>query len=140
MTRHMRRSRRRDAGSSTVEIAVATPLLVLVLMFVVACGRLVSIQLATDAAAHAAARVATLATTALTADAEKAAATTLADRASCSRIHTRLDTSNDAPGGTVTATVTCDVSLADLTLLGIAGAWRVTATATAPVDTYRSRP
>lgn len=136
MTMHVPHSRPRDAGSSTVEIAVATPLLVLVLMFVVACGRLVSIQLATDAAAHAAARAATLTTTAVTGDAEKAAASTLSDRASCSRVHTRLNTSNATPGGTVT----CDVSLADLTLLGIAGAWRVTATATAPVDTYRSRP
>jgi len=56
--RWRRLAERRDAGSSTVELAILTPLLVGLLLFVVFCGRLVSAQLDLDAAAHGAARAA----------------------------------------------------------------------------------
>src|SRR5512142_522640 len=62
-----------DRGSSTVEVTLLTPLLVMVLLFVVLCGRLVAVQIDLDAAASSGARSASLART-------QTAARTEADR------------------------------------------------------------
>ena len=52
-----------DAGSSTAEAALLTPLLVMLLLFVVFCGRFVAAQIDVDAAASSAARSGSLART-----------------------------------------------------------------------------
>ena len=49
----------------------------------------------------------------------------------------RTDTSEFEPGGSVAVSVTCQVSLADLDLLGLPGSTTRTATARAPIDLYR---
>lgn len=129
-----------DRGSSTVEMALAAPLLVAVLLFVVLCGRLVSAQLDVDAAAHAAARAASLARSAPAArlDAESTARTTLAGRGvGCGSPTITVDTGGLQPGGVVTATITCRVPLADLGLLTVPGSRVVTSTARSPVDVWR---
>jgi hypothetical protein len=51
---------------------------------------------------------------------------------------TIVDTTDFAPGGTVTVTVRCEASMADVTLLGVPGRRTFTATATEVIDTYRS--
>lgn len=129
-------------GSVTVEMALATPLLVLFLLFAVACGRLVTAQLDVDAAAHAAARAASLARTipAALADARRAATDTLAAHgATCRTPTVRVALDGLRPGGgVVTATVTCTVPLADLTLVHLPGARTVSSTSAAPIDVYRA--
>ena len=120
-------------------MALATPLLVMFLLFAVFCGRLVSVQLDVDAAAHAAARAASLARTvpAAQADARRVAADTLGSRAACTAPTVDVDLDGLRPGGVVTVTVTCTVPLADLALLGIPGTRTVTSTARSPIDRYR---
>lgn len=128
-----------DTGSSTVELVLVTPLLVMLGLFVVLCGRLVAVQLDVDAAAHAAARAASLARTpaAATRDATAAARDTLAGRASCPQPTVTVDVGGFRPGGSVTVTLVCEVPLADLSLLSVGGHRAVTSRASAPVDTYR---
>jgi Flp pilus assembly protein TadG len=71
-----------DAGSSTAELALATPVLMGILLFLVLCGRLVSAQMDLDAAAGAAARSGSIARNETTAraEAERTARQTLAAR------------------------------------------------------------
>src|SRR2546423_11805789 len=111
-TRHRRWSRRwrratrqTDAGASTVEVPILTPLLVGLLLFVVFCGRLVSAQLDLDAAAHGAARAASISRTVsgATADARRTALDTLAARGvTCRQPTITVDTGGPRPrrGGT----------------------------------------
>ncbi|MEV8504493.1 TadE/TadG family type IV pilus assembly protein [Actinoplanes sp. NPDC051475] len=128
-----------DAGASTVELVLSVPALLLIALFLMMCGRLVSIQLDVDAAVHAAARAATLARTPALArqDALAAAQTTLAGRTSCPQPAVTVDTSAFRPGGTVTVVVTCQVPLRDLAGVGVGGSKRVTARTTSPLDVYR---
>jgi len=138
-----RRCDRGDRGSAPVELAVVVPLLVMLLLFVVLCGRLVSAQLDLDAAAHGAARAASIARTPAAADtaARSTALDTLAARGvTCRQPQVMVDTGGLQPGGVVTVTVACTVPLADLTLLGVPGSRVASATATSPVDRWRSLP
>jgi len=141
-TRWNRRRRERgDAGSAPVELAVVVPLLVMLLLFVVLCGRLVSAQLDLDAAAHGAARAASIARTPAAAEAaaRRTALDTLAARGvTCRQPQVTVDTGGLRPGGVVTVTVACTVPLADLTLLGVPGSRTASATATSPMDRWRS--
>lgn len=129
-----------DRGSASAEIAIAAPVLVVFLLLVVACGRLVSASLDVSAAAHAAARAASMARTVPTADtaAREAATATLAGR--CQDTAITLDTAGLRPGAVVTATITCTVPLSDVLAAGFGAARDITATATSPVDTWRSTP
>lgn len=128
-----------DAGSTTAEMALLTPLLVMLLLFVVLCGRLVAVQIDVDAAASAAARAASIARThqAAQANAEHAAADTLTARnVACPNPEVTI-TGNLNPGGTVTAHITCHVSLEDLALLAVPGSRDVVGQATSPIDRWR---
>jgi Flp pilus assembly protein TadG len=129
-----------DAGSSTAEMALVTPLLVMILLFVVLFGRLVAAQMDLDAAASSGARSGSIARTeaAAKAEAERTARDTLAARGvTCQRATVTVSTSGLRPGGAVTVTVSCVVPLADLLLLGVPGSRTVSATATSPVDQWR---
>lgn len=140
----MRRLRRLaaagDAGSSTAEAALLTPLLVAVLLLVVLCGRLVTAKMDLQAAASAAARSASIARSepAALAGADRTARETLAARGViCQQVSVSVSTGGLAPGGAVTVTVACTVPLADLALLAVPGSRTVEATATSPVDMWR---
>jgi len=136
-----RRRHRDDRGSAPVELAMVVPLLVMLLLFVVLCGRLVSAQLDLDAAAHGAARAASIARTPAAADAaaRRTALNTLAARGvTCRQPRITVDTGGLRPGGVVTVTVACTVPLSDLTLLGVPGSRVASSTATSPVDRWRS--
>jgi Flp pilus assembly protein TadG len=127
-------------GSSTVEMALLTPLLVMVLLFVVLCGRLVSAQMDLDAAASSGARSGSIARTqaAAHAGAERTARDTLAARGvTCRDAAVDVVTGGLRPGGAVTVTVSCRVRLSDLLLLGVPGGRTVQATATSPIDQWR---
>jgi len=141
--RWRRLAERRDAGSSTVELAILTPLLVGLLLFVVFCGRLVSAQLDLDAAAHGAARAASISrsVSGADADARRTALDTLAARGvTCRQPTITVDTGGLRPGGVVTVTVSCTVPLADLALISVPGTRVVSATSASPVDLWRGGP
>ena len=134
---------RGDTGSSTVELAILAPLLVGLLLFVVLCGRLVSAQLDLDAAAHGAARAASISRTmsGADADARQTALDTLAARGvTCRQPTITVDTGGLRPGGVVTVTVSCTVPLSDLALISVPGTRVVSATSTSPVDLWRGGP
>lgn len=127
-------------GAAAIELVLVTPVLIVLLMFVVAGGRVADARGQVDGAARDAARAATLARSATGAEREgtNAAETRLHDAGvECRSLVVQVDATRFAAGGTVTATVTCAVDLGDLTLLAIPGTRSVTAAAAEPVDVYR---
>jgi len=135
-----RRPQSRERGSAAAELVLVTPFLFLLLLFAVAAGRLVNARLDVDSAAQQAARAASLARTpqAASAQAQQVAQAALAGQSvSCDPAVITPDTGDFVPGGEVTVQVTCTVRLADLSLLHVPGSETITATFTAPVDTYR---
>ncbi len=132
-----------DRGSAAVELVLVTPLLLLVLMTVVALGRLADTRLVVADTAHQAARAASLARTEADArtGARRTAQTALHHAGTgCSHPTVSLTTSRLRPGGTVTARVTCTVALHHLTHTGMPGRVTVSGTASSPVDVHRSAP
>ena len=118
--RWRRLTRTPDAGASTAEMALLTPLLIMFLLLVVLCGRLATAQIDVGAAASNGARSGSIARShaAAVAGAERTARDTLAARGvTCQDTTVRVDTGGLRPGGSVTVTVSCRVRLADLVLL-----------------------
>ncbi|MBB5801298.1 Flp pilus assembly protein TadG [Saccharothrix ecbatanensis] len=129
-----------DRGSAATELTLLTPLLVLVLLFVVLCGRLAETKLRINDVAHQAARAATLARTPIQAlsDAEATAATALAEAGvACRSLRVAADLQGLRPGSTVTVTVACTVGLDDLALLGVSGSRTFESSFSSPVDRWR---
>ena len=129
-----------EAGAVATELVLLTPLLIVILFFVVALGRLAGARLEVDGAAAQAARAASIARDPATATAMAAQTATAAlgsDHVTCVHLGVVTDTAAFAPGGEVTVTVTCTVDLADLTGLRLPPAESITASATSVVDTYR---
>lgn len=132
---------RDQRGSATVELTLLAPLLILLLLFVVFCGRLADTRLRINDAAHQAVRAATLArsSTQTQADAQSTTDSALASAGvACQNLAVDAHTGAMQPGSTVTVTVTCHIALSDLTGLGIPGAVATHATASSIVDIYRS--
>jgi Flp pilus assembly protein TadG len=132
---------RDERGSVAVELTLITPLLLLLLVFVVALGRLASARQEVDDAAAQAARAATVTASASGASetAQQAAMASLAsDRITCSHLSVTTNTSAFVPGGAVQVRVTCGVSLSDLSLLHLPGSETVSGVASSPVDQFRS--
>jgi Flp pilus assembly protein TadG len=132
--------RRDERGSVAAELTLVTPLLILLLLFVVLCGRLATTKLRIDDVAHQAARAATLARTP---EQATAAARTTADAAlasagiTCQSLSVVTDTQGLRPGSAVTVTVSCTVGLGDLTVLNVPGARTFQSTFSSPVDVWR---
>jgi Flp pilus assembly protein TadG len=129
-----------DRGSASVELVLVTPVLLVVLLFVVALGRLADARAQVDSAARDAARAASIArgpdsarTGALAAAGDRLAE----GGVTCRSLDVQVDVDGFRAGGTVMATVTCDVDFGDLTLLGVPGNRAVAATAAEVVDVYR---
>lgn len=133
---------RADRGSMAVEIALFAPCLVMVLVFVaVLIHRGVDARLRLDDAAHQAARAASIERTgpAAAVAAQSTATAALADAGVvCRSVTVATDTAGLVPGGTVTVTLTCSVDLNDAQLLGGPSQKVLSATASEPVDTWRS--
>ena len=139
--RAMRRLRDDESGSVATELVLLTPLLILMLLFVVALGRTVSARMEVDGAAAQAARAASIARdpTTATAMAQQAATSALgSDHVTCGDLAVTTDTADFAPGGQVQVTVTCTVDLADLLGLRLPASRAISSTATSVIDTYRS--
>jgi Flp pilus assembly protein TadG len=130
-----------ERGGSTVEIVLLTPLLIGILLLAVGLGRLAQARAEVEDAAHQAARAATLARTpgeAQAAARSTAAAALAGDGLSCTALQVQAAVGTLRPGTSVQATVGCTASLRDLTGIWLPGQHSLTATSTAPVDTYRS--
>ena len=151
MTEHTRVPRLRlatdrERGSATLELAILTPALLLLLALVVLVGRVQVAASAVEHAAFAAARDASLARTPLAAQTAATAASgreLAAQNIRCAATSVVISTAGfAAPVGqpaTVTATLTCTVTMGDLAMPGIPGARTLTGTATSSLDTWRSR-
>lgn len=132
---------RAERGSISVEVAVLAPAFVFLMLLVVFAGKVSEADGNVERAAAEGARAASLrqhpadATT----DAEAAVAGNLAHAGvPCTNLSTVVDTTSFEPGGTVTVSVTCHASMADVTLLGVPGTRTFSASATEVIDTYRS--
>ncbi|MCG5215504.1 pilus assembly protein [Streptosporangium sp. KLBMP 9127] len=119
-----------------------TLLLILLALFSVAVGRLVTARLEVNNAAHQAARAASIARTpAAAGSAARVAATTAlaAKRVTCARRSVNVGLGSFEPGGNVSVTVTCRVMLSDVAMVRIPGSTSLTATFAVPIDYWRSR-
>jgi Flp pilus assembly protein TadG len=133
--------RRRDAGSVSVELTLLAPVVLVLLLFTVGLGRIEDAHGQVTGAARDAARAASLAADPATAtsSARQAAAADVAGVGlDCRNLTVQVDTRAFAPGGAVTVRVACTADLADLALTGLPGRKTLTATSTAPVESYRS--
>ena len=132
--------RLRDArGSAATELVLVTPLLLLLVLFVVFLGRLSSARQDVTSAARDAARAASLRADPATAaaDAEIAAQASFADRGtSCRELTVNVDTSRFRPGGSVGVQVICTADLSDLALLHVPGHRTVSADAREVIDAF----
>lgn len=137
--------RRRDAaerGSSVVGLVILTPIMAMLLFFVVAAGRLGVIESKLTSAARNAARAASQTQSVSTA---QAVATTTAE-ATLDRLRTgchdgprvRVLELDLGPGGQVHIQVSCVVKLTDLTVPGMPGSRTVSADSVSVVDRFRS--
>lgn len=130
-----------ERGSAATELTMLTPLLILLLLFVVFCGRVADTALRINDAAHQAARAATMARShsQAAADAQGTASAALASAGvACESLTVDTETQGLRPGSTVTVTVSCNVSLDDLTLLGVPGNRTFQSSFSAPIDVWRS--
>ena len=138
------RGRLRDErGAVATELVLLTPLLIVLLLFVVALGRLAGARINVDGAAAQAARAASIATTPAEASAAAQQTTTAAlgsDHVTCVTLKVAINTARFAPGGSVSVTVSCSVALSDLTGLSLPASEDVASTAISVIDTYRSAP
>jgi Flp pilus assembly protein TadG len=121
-----------------VELVLLTVPLVVILLFVVALGRLASARNQVEEAARDAARAASVAAGSPGAARQQALAAADADLSGLSCADRTVDVDTDAlhPGGQVAVTVGCHVPLGDLVLFDTPGRRTVQATSVAVVDTY----
>lgn len=137
---------RADRGSTTLELVVWAPGLLLIVALLTVAGRVNSANAAVEQAAVDAARTASIARNsgaAQDAAVRSAQATLSGQDLQCTTTTVTVDTAAFAapPGqpATVTATVTCPVRLSDLAVPGLPGTRTVTHTAVSSLDTFRER-
>ena len=130
-----------ERGSGVVGLAILTPVMAMLLFFVVAAGRVGAIESKLTTAAHGASRAATQhqSLSAAQAAATRTAATSLrqSDVGCQGGPKVYFQEVDLTPGGRVSLRVACAVRLADLTLLGIPGNLEMSAASASVVDRYR---
>lgn len=131
--------RRSERGSLAIELVILTPILVIFMMVLVALGRIVEAQGQVDGAARDAARAASIGQDGAIGqqNAEQAADGDLRGGAKCSSAPAVSFTGGTdfAPGGQVSVTVECQISLPGLSFIGF-GNKLITGHATAPIDQF----
>jgi Flp pilus assembly protein TadG len=134
---------RDERGLMSVELAILAPVVIVMLLAVVALGRVTQGRALVDQAAAAAARAASLARSPAQAqtDAVQAAGETLAAAGlSCAAKDVTIELGGFHPGGQVRATVRCDVDLSAMTWRGLPGSLTLTASSTSPLESWRDLP
>jgi Flp pilus assembly protein TadG len=137
-TRQPRCRRVGDRGSVTVEIALAVPLMVLLLFLLTAAVHLGRAAIDVNSAAASAARAASLARTAPAATTAARNAATADLTGQCASLSVTVDTSAFHRGGAVTVTVACTVTTHGLTGVDMPGSVTTRAASTSPIDVYRA--
>ena len=136
-----------EDGSMSVELVIWAPIMLVVILLLIACGRIALANISVSNAANAAARDASLAsdsstasTNAIqTADVAMSQAGLKCQPGSVVVDATGLDTPIGTTDAKVTAQVTCTLNLSDIAIPGLPGTKTITETATSPVDPYRVR-
>jgi Flp pilus assembly protein TadG len=131
---------REEGAFAALELAILLPFVIVMLLLVVAFGRVERGRELVDQASAAAARAASLSTSpgqAQTAANTAASRTLTSGGLSCAGMHVTVDTASFHPGGNVTARLSCTADLAGLTLSGVPGHVTLTSTATSPLEPYR---
>lgn len=128
-----------DTGGTSTELVILTPVLVLLLLFVVLAGRLGQ---ATQDVTQAAAEAARTATLVRGPDVAAVARATVEDNltaagVSCRQLAVTVDLDDLRPAGAVRVDVRCDVELDGVATLGLASGRSVSASAAEVIDTYR---
>jgi Flp pilus assembly protein TadG len=131
---------RRDLGSVAVELTLLVPLFVVLLLAIVHGGRILHARTQVRAAAHSAARAASLARTrsAASSAAQTAALQNRTSGTSCRSMRVDVDLADFHPGGAVAVTVHCRTNLSDLGLLGVPGSRTISARSVEVVDRWRA--
>lgn len=130
-----------ERGAVSTELAVLTPLFIVLVLFVVYGGRVVEAEADVSHAAYEAARAATLTdspSAAHVAAVETAAANIAVGAVGCRSLEVAVDATAFVPGGHVTVTLTCQAAFADLSLLAVPGTRAFAASATSVIDLHRS--
>jgi len=138
---------RGQRGNAALELVILAPVIVLLIGMVVAAGRITIAQGSVDAAARDAARQASIARSpaqALAAAQDSAGAELAGENLSCTPVIAMpgLGQAFAIPAGdpaSVTAIVSCTVSLSDLLVPGLPGSRKLTGTFTSPLDPFRGR-
>lgn len=132
-----------DRGSSVVGLAVLAPVMLSLLFFVVAAGRVGVIEGKLTTAASSAARAASQhqSVFAARAAAISIVEATLSDSGTSCRGGPKVffPEVDLKPGGRVQVRVSCSVDLSDLTTLGIPGSLELSEDSASVVDDYRSQ-
>jgi Flp pilus assembly protein TadG len=129
-----------EAGLMAIELAIVAPVVIVMLLTVVAFGRVTHGRQLVDEAAAVGARAASLAKTPTTAaqEAHAAVTATLAQAGvSCQNAQVDVDPSQFVPGGQVVVNVRCTSNLSSLALTGLPGQLTLQSTARSPIETYR---
>lgn len=142
----MNRHHHREQGSAAIETVIGFVGLSMLISLIILGGRITLANNAVDAAANEAARTASIARTAAVASAtaKASARDTLANQGlKCHSISVTVNTGGfNATFGTqasVTARVACVVDLTGVSIPGVARTRTVRASASSPIDTYRTR-
>ena len=130
-----------EEGSAIAELVIVAPILLIVVVLMVALGRVDSAQGDVESAARAGVQAAVVAPDA--SDAQTQASTAAQSSLSgagltCTAPQISVDTSNFVAGGWVSVSVTCVTSLADVSVPGAPGAKTLSATSSAHLDPFRA--
>lgn len=137
----LRRPRRGETGSAALELVIAAPVFLLVVLLVVGLGRMAYARQKVDTIANAAGRAASLErNTSLSAGAGKSEARRSLEEAgvSCGRLSVWVNTAAYRPGGSISVTVSCTANLRDVAFSGLPGTHTFTSSAVVPIETYRA--
>jgi Flp pilus assembly protein TadG len=132
---------RGEEGQAIAELVIVAPVLLLVIVLMVALGRVDSAQGDVESAARAGVQAAVVQADASAAQtqASSAVTSTLAGAGlTCPSPQITTNTSNFVAGGSVSVTVTCATSLADVSVPGVPGSKTLTATSVAHLDQFRA--
>ncbi len=128
-----------ERGAAAVEMALVTPLLLVLLLLMVLLGRFAVARTDLDGAARDASRAASLARTlpGAQAAARSAAEAGLASReVTCRSLDVVLD-ADFSPGGWVAAEVSCTLDLSELSLLAVPGTKVMSSRFVSPLESFR---
>lgn len=140
MTR--RRQRPRDRGAMAIEVVIAAPVMLLMVLLVMGGARYVDAHMEVTSAAAEAARAASLERdpyASVAAGREAATATLDARGKSCASLDVDIDVTSYEPGGQVSATVLCRTDLSDITMSGMPGSTTFEGHSVAPIEQYREQ-